>query len=287
MIHRYFLALIPLFGMTVILSLGLILPDAATATPRPRLIIAHDANYEPLVYEDEQHLPQGYLIDFWKHFGEANNIDIQFKLGDWNETLSWIRTGQADIHGGLFFTKERNQFLNYQNTITALSAGIYIANGQSWNDFDTLPTGVVASGYSEHYMHTAWPNRPTQSFPQAKDMIRAAVNGTIQAFIADEPVAVFYLRKFKAKEAFSKHDVAYSNALKVAVAKDRHDLASLIEHGWARMDPKKLKYIRSKWFLDVEKDRDWALTGILIAALVMFFGLLCRILNGRYAAPKS
>lgn len=267
--------------------LFLTLPTPSTAKQRQQLIVTHDSNYEPLVYINEQGLPQGYLIDFWKHFGEVNNIDIRFKLGDWQKTLDWVRTGQADVHGGLFFTQKRNEYLKFGEPIIHLSAAIYIAKGMNWDDMKQFPVGVVAGGYTEHFMHHSWPNHPVQTFPQASDMVKAAVDGEIKAFVADQPIAVFYLRKFKAQANFLKYEDAYKNTLRIAVANGRDDLRSLIQNGWKKLDTKRLNYIRSKWFLELESDKGWALTGMLMVAVVMFVGLLCRILGRRYTPPKE
>jgi len=267
--------------------LFLLLPVPSVAEQRQELIITHDSNYEPFVYLDAQGLPQGYLIDFWEHFGEVNSINITFKLGNWQETLDWMRSGQADVHGGLFFTEKRNKYLDYGEPIANLSAAIYIAKGLTWDDFQEFPVGVVTGGYTEHFMQKSWPDRPVQPFSQARNMIKAAVNGDIKAFVADEPIAVFYLRKFKAQGKLLKFEDAYSNKLRAAVAEGREDLHLILQQGWTRLDAKKLNYIRSKWFLDVDNDRGWALTGALIAALVMFIGLLCRILGRRYTPPKN
>lgn len=273
--------------LTGVLFLLLVVPTPSAAKLKPKLIVTHDSNYEPLVYINAQGLPQGYLIDFWKHFGEVNNIDIRFKLGDWQETLDWVRTGQADVHGGLFYTEKRNEYLDFGEPITNLSAAIYIAKGLNWDDIKLFPVGIVAGGYTEHFMQHSWPSRPIRPFPQAKDMIKAAVDGDIKAFVADQPIAVFYLRKFKAQNQFLKYQDAYKNTLRVATADGRNDLRALVQNGWKRLDAKRLNYIRSKWFLDVTHDRGWALTGILMVAVVMFIGLLCRILGRRYTPPEE
>ncbi|WP_319542075.1 transporter substrate-binding domain-containing protein [uncultured Pseudodesulfovibrio sp.] len=265
-----------------IMVLLLILSAPSMAGQRQKLIITHDANYEPLVYKDEQGLPQGYLIDFWKHFGEANNIDISFKLGSWEESMDWVRNGQADVHAGLFFTMERATFLDFGEPITGLSAAIYITKGLTWNDFLSRPIGVVKGGYAEFFMQTVWSSRQVKSFPQARDMIQAAVAGKIKAFIADQPIAVFYLREFKGQDLLLKYEETYSSQLRVATAKGRNDLNALLHQGWARMDVKKLNYIRGKWFLDVGHDNKWILTGVLVTALIIFIGLLFRILGQKY-----
>ena len=264
-----------ILAVSSILGLG----NSVQASQLNELVIAHDENSEPLSYIDETGAPCGYLIDVWKHFAEANHIRVRFLLGSWEESLEWVRTGKADIHGGLFRTDERECYLKFGPTIAPFPGGFYVNKNLSWKAGKTNPAGVMRKGFSESFMQNNYPHRTICSFPQTKAIVAAAARGQIDVFLADLPVATFYLRKFNAQDKFECREVAYTDILRAAVSKDREDLQLLLNNGWKRMNPKRLNYIRGKWFLEVDSDRQWVLISMLIAAFILLLGLIGRLLR--------
>ena len=143
--------------IAIILALVLLLTAAPTRAGNgiSRLVIAHDANYPPFSYLDESNQPKGYLIDIWRAFGKANSIEIQFKLGTWQESLDMVKNGEATVHGGLFFSSERDHYLDYGPTIADLSTYLYARNKAD----KMCAVGVVRGGYEEHFMRKELPKR--------------------------------------------------------------------------------------------------------------------------------
>lgn len=71
--------------------------SVVNAAEQEKLIIANSKAWKPYSYIDDQGKPSGILIDFWLAFGQVNNVDIEFKLMDWNDSLEAVKYGKADF----------------------------------------------------------------------------------------------------------------------------------------------------------------------------------------------
>lgn len=89
--------------------------DVASEVSEPfssnRLIVANSKAWKPYSFIDESGQPAGILVDFWKAYGEANDVEIEFQLVDWQESLDRVKHNQADIHAGLLWSESRSKYL--------------------------------------------------------------------------------------------------------------------------------------------------------------------------------
>jgi len=246
-----------------------------------RLIIAHDANYPPFSFIDESGSPKGYLIDIWRAFGKANSVEIKFKLGTWQESLDMVKNGEADVHGGLFFSVERDRFLDYGPTVTDLSTHLYILKEATTDEATKGIVGVVRGGYEEYYMRNNRPDRPLLLFDQNQTMIEAASKSSIKAFVADQPTGTYYMHIYGIGDLVKDAETLYTKAMRVAVGNGKHGMLEFISYGWMKMDKTELKYIHGKWFLAKEPNPDWLLSGIGIAVLALIIAFIIRKIGRR------
>ena len=242
-----------------------------------RLVIAHDANYPPFSYLDESNQPKGYLIDIWRAFGKANSVEIEFKLGTWQESLDMVKNGEATVHGGLFFSPERDRYLDYGPTIADVSTYLYTLNGAD----RMCPIGIVRGGYGENFIRKKQPKRPLAFFAQTKAMIEAASAGGIEAFVADQPTGVYYMHIFGMKEMLEEPVELYRKPLRVAVGSGMHDVLEFIFYGWLEIDRQELRYIYGKWFMDKSSNPDWLIPVICSTLLVLIIGFAIRKIGQR------
>lgn len=263
-----------LFPLAVLLCLT---ASSSHAIRFSNLTVAHSASYPPFSYIDEKEEPQGYLIDYWKHFGEANNVDVTFRLGSWGHGLKLIQSGKADLHAGLFYSEERDDFLDYGQAITSLTTFMYLNKNLSRDEAETCKIGVIKGGYTEYYMRTERPERNVVMYSRTDELIQAAADGEIMAFLADQPTAVYYLRKFQIEEIFTSGEKLYTMSLQVAVKQGNEELLEFIDRGWSNMDSQKLNYLHNKWFLKQDSGPSWMLTATLISVVVLFLLLAIRM----------
>ena len=92
--------------------------QAENQQPRPdKVIIAYNVGNPPLKFSNGQGAADGILIDLWRLWGEKTGIEVQFKEALFADTLELVKQGRTDIHAGLFYTEQRDQFLDYTSPI--------------------------------------------------------------------------------------------------------------------------------------------------------------------------
>lgn len=273
--------LIPLF---LLLAAGIGM--AGRETDKPRLVVAHDANYPPFSFLAENGSPQGYLIDLWKAFGRANTMAVEFRLGSWQQSLDMVRSGEADVHGGLFFSKRRDSFLDYGSTITDLSTYLYMLDSLTNEQAETCEIGVVQGAYEEDFMRREHPDRSLRTFSQNKAMIRAVSENVIKAFVADRPTGAYYLNRYGIRDDVIRSKKLYTKPLRVAVAEGRSALLARINLGLSKIPPKDVKYIRGKWFLPEYSSSGWLMPRLGIAVLVLVLAIALRYVIQRIHRPR-
>ena len=77
------------------------------------LTIACDRYYPPFTILTRSGRAAGILIDLWRLWASKNFRKIEFVFGDWEKTIQMIKDGRADIHSGLFKSRERETFLSF------------------------------------------------------------------------------------------------------------------------------------------------------------------------------
>ncbi|MBI9110935.1 transporter substrate-binding domain-containing protein [Maridesulfovibrio ferrireducens] len=136
------------------------IPQNALLASAAQLTISHSASMPPLSFLDEKGNPQGIIIDIWKLWSEETGIDVVFKLSNWNQALTSVTNGDTDVHGGLFYTKERAEKLHFSDKFFNFSGGLFVS--KKLTDFkidnlDNLNCGVIKEGFSKKFMEDNFP----------------------------------------------------------------------------------------------------------------------------------
>ncbi|MGL4355912.1 MAG: transporter substrate-binding domain-containing diguanylate cyclase [Aeromonas popoffii] len=226
------------------------LPARASPAPKP-LIVTNSKAWQPFSYLNEEGQPDGLLIDLWREYGRVTGRPVEFKLVDWQTSLDLMRTGQADVHGGLLWSPERNLLYDYGQGLSRLDAQLFFANalrGSDVNDYLLHESvGVVAGGYEEYYARKHFPTTHLQTFTDNDAMMRAAFSGKLGAFIADLQVANFYIYTSADPSRFIPMRHLYSDEIRFAVAKGNQALLQELEQGFSRLGAADRERIIHKW----------------------------------------
>ncbi|XAG69739.1 sensor domain-containing diguanylate cyclase [bacterium 19CA06SA08-2] len=233
-----------------LLLLALLLPVWATPAVKP-LIVANSKAWQPFSYINDKGQPDGLLIDYWREFERVTGRPVQFKLVDWQTSLELVRTGKADVHGGLLWSPERNPLYDYGRALSRLDAQLFFSNSLRGTDVNYYllheSVGVVAGGYEEYYARKHFPTTRLQTFDDNDAMLSAALSGKLDAFIADLQMANFYIYTSKDPTRFIPVRHLYSDEVRFAVAKGNQALLQELEQGFSRMGEADRERITRKW----------------------------------------
>ncbi|MDN3611794.1 sensor domain-containing diguanylate cyclase [Vibrio ostreicida] len=237
----------------VILAAMVSAAAAKVADPTP-LVVTNSKAWKPFSYLDDRNQPAGILVDYWKEYARINNVEVEFLLLDWNESLEAVKSGRADLHAGLLWSEQRDSFFDYTPSIMTIDTQMYISQsliGLDLNEFmlgeHDFQVGVVEGGYEADYTRLHYPNLNLITFTNNQIMIDAAFNGEIQAFVADLQVASYYLLSSHKSNAFIGVRHLYSGDLRSAVAEGNRELQNQVRQGQALISDDEKRRIFSRW----------------------------------------
>ncbi|MEW6357895.1 MAG: PAS domain S-box protein [Planctomycetota bacterium] len=93
-----------------------------------RIIVGGDHNYPPYEFLDENGRPDGFNVDLVRAVAEAAGLEVEHKLGPWEESLQASKEGRINVLP-MFRSKEREQFADFSDPFTILYHVVFIRRG--------------------------------------------------------------------------------------------------------------------------------------------------------------
>ncbi|MCG7496671.1 sensor domain-containing diguanylate cyclase [Vibrio sp. Of7-15] len=248
-----------------------------------KLTVANSKAWKPFSYLDGNGNPKGLLIDYWNEFSRVNNVEVEFILVDWNESLQLVKEGKADVHAGLLYSEDRDQYLDYSRSLFDIHANLYISTyiagkpSESYMD-GSFKVGVVEGGFEASFVREHYPNATLELFDNNGVMIDSVINGDINVFIADTQVANFYLYLRKEFENYIGIKRLYSLPLYVAVQEGQEALVSSIDSGLTKISLDEVDRIMQKWISTETVFPKWILpvSAFTFSLMVMMYVVSLR-----------
>ncbi len=88
-----------------------LLADNSVQLEKPvprRIVIGGDHNYPPYEYLDEKGNPSGYTVDLTRAIARELGIDVEIRLGPWEQVRDALVRGEIDALQGMFYSPERD-----------------------------------------------------------------------------------------------------------------------------------------------------------------------------------
>jgi len=275
----------------IVLAMALLLPAAGAAagggpwTTEHPFVVVHSAQTPPMAYLGLNGEAKGLLVDYWQLWSKVNGVPIKIVLVDWPETLRMVRDGEADLHGGLFYTDERAQNLDFGPSFFELDAALAVRTGlnvQSMDELGDRTLGVLDKGYSAYYIRTHYPQLNRKEYSSAADLVAGAVAGEVDAMIIERVTLVHLLGELGKLGEFRMLDVLYAQEVRPAVAKGNTAVLELVEQGMRAIPTKELERVFRRWTIPHESVTPW-LSMLLGIALAVALGLVAFLLFQRRA----
>ena len=104
--------------------------------------------------------------------------------------LEGLKNGDADIHSGLSFSKEREEWIGFSTQIYETFTRIYHRIGDPQptgiEEYGTDGVGVMFGSYQEAKFREVYPNVMTRSLVATDDLINALLKGEVKAVVQEE-----------------------------------------------------------------------------------------------------
>jgi len=228
-----------------------------------KVTIAYNVGNPPLKFKNEQGEAAGILVDIWRLWSEKTGIEIQFKEALFVDTLEMVKKGEADIHAGLFYTQDRDTFLDY--SIPIIDINYHIFHHASLFDINTLddltPYRIgVPKGYTHSYVTENLPGAAIEVFDNFPALYDSALDGFIMVFVSPVMNIEYHLRKKGVSNPFRYNPTkpVYSRIYLGAVQEGKRKLLDAVNQGMAQISAAERISIQRKWYKrtkgDTEKD---------------------------------
>ncbi len=227
---------------------------AASESKRETLVIANSKAWKPFSFINQKGEPDGILVDYWREYSRVTGTPVRFLLLDWEESLQAVNDGRADVHSGLLWSLSRDEFLDYSQPIMTIDTQLFVSRDLLNVDMVELLSGkhpfllgVVQGGFEHSFVKRNYPQINTVAYSNNAEMISAAFDGDIDAFVADLQVANFYFSTTQGTHQFSGVQHLYSGVLRPAVAEGNNALLLQLARGIAKINTEAKHRIFSRW----------------------------------------
>ena len=244
--------------MALGLLIAALLPNAGfaqTAAPQPPkpLKIAVYGQYAPFTVLGPDGQPAGLLIDMWRAWSVATGRPVEFVSSGWSDTLDNVRTGQADIHSGLFENDERKTWMAFSGPLHQIKTGVFFRatdekGVRPLGDLAGHRVGVPENTFQHRYVEQNHPDVEIVTYENSDEMVKALLSGRLDALVHEVPHIYSVLDSIGLRGAAMRSpEDLLTNTLHAAVAKNRPELAQEITDGFAAIPTATLITIDERW----------------------------------------
>jgi len=219
-------------------------PEAANATAAapagPKTIVfASDATYPPMQYMNEQKEIAGFEVDVIKAAAEKGGFKAEFKNVAWDGIFAGLAAGKYDaISSSVSITEERKASMDFSDPIMPIEQMLVVAKDSKAADLAALKgksLGAQIGTTSYLVIKDEKGFKAIKTYDEVGLAMEDLVKGSIQAVVADSPVAVEYTTK-KHADKIKIAGVLKSDKVEnvgIAVKKGNKEVIDLINKGLA------------------------------------------------------
>jgi polar amino acid transport system substrate-binding protein len=219
-------------------------PEAANATAAapagPKTIVfASDATYPPMQYTNDQKEIVGFEVDVIKAAAEKAGFKAEFKNVAWDGIFAGLATGKYDaISSSVSITDERKATMDFSDPIMPIEQTLVVGKAEKATDLAGLKgksIGAQIGTTSYLVIKDVKGFKAIKTYDEVGLAMEDLVKGSIQAVVADSPVAVEYTtHKYadKIKIAGTIKSDKVEN-IGIAVKKGNKEVLDLVNKGLA------------------------------------------------------
>ncbi len=225
-----------------------------------KLIIAISRDTIPFHFIDEKGHPAGIIADLWRLWSEKTGIAVEFKSAPWNETLAMVRDGRADVHAGLNYNKERDEFFDFSSKWTNSESYVFFHNTivgiDAIDDLMPFRVGISKGAHEASILRSKLSTGTLIEFPGQDELYDAVKRGEIKVFADIQQTAKYFLskRKILHEYNFNVENPLDKNAFYPAVREGNARIAALIERGFQSITDQERVKIERTWILPDDGD---------------------------------
>lgn len=219
------------------------------------LVISIDRAYPPLTFINAFGNPSGLFVDLWRVWSRNTGRKIQFRPTSWGETLEGLRVGEADIHSGLSFSREREEWIAFSTQIYEIFSRVYHrvdeAQPPAISGYATYDIGTMAGSYQETQFRKKYPDVGVRSYTTHQELIDALLNHEIKAVAQEEQLMGVSLDRLGLKsDIVARPERLFPSTIHAGVVKGNTALLNEINTGFSAIPKEALAAMEKRWIND-------------------------------------
>ncbi len=254
-----------------------------------RIVVVCDDNYPPYVFRSADGRIQGIVPDLWREWERHTGIAVELRAMDWGAALSDMRGGYADVIDTIFYTEERDSWLDFTKPYATIDVPIFFHRDISGIAQPGDIRGFrVAAKEGDACVDILKTNgvEDIRLYPSYESIVAAAADGRERIFCIDEPPAYYFLIKADIIDRFRKTASLYSGQFHRAVREGDGVLLGAIVAGFDGLPRTAVAGVQEKWFGSAYSTRPnpllmrtlllAAIAGAVIAANMIVLAIMLR-----------
>ena len=239
----------------------------ATALPNPLKIVISNDSF-PYMFADENGEPAGLVVDYWQELARQQQIQLQFTMADWAQTLSLLENKQVHVHGGIARTLDRERDYQMGDTGVKIYSNMFVQRDMPAINklIELAPFAIGVVDQSSHVatIKQMLPGAMLKPYPTVTAMYQAALDGQIKVMAGLDRLPPRYDRydelatQFPLYRKIPLRDISLS----YAVLKDSVLFAAL-ESATTQLEPAVLDLLERRW-LGLPVDDNTLLLGLSV-----------------------
>jgi PAS domain S-box-containing protein len=223
-----------------------------------KLVIAISRDTVPFHFIDEKGNPAGIIVDLWLLWSQKTGIAVEFKSASWQDSLAMVRDGQADVHAGMNYNPERDEYLDFTTAWTKSDSYIFFHNTivgiDGVDDLVPFRVGVLKGSHEASLLGSTLSQAALTEYPSQEALYDAVKRGEIKVFADIQQTAKYFLsRKNIVHEySFNVDNPLDRNAFHPAVRDGNAAIAAIIQRGFQLIANQERAKIERSWIVPVD-----------------------------------
>lgn len=232
--------------------IGPLLPTPDSSQNKNIFRIAMHQNMPPLTFNDREGRPVGLIVDLWRLWSHKTGKKIQFLPSPWEKTLENLKSENADIHAGLYFSEQRATWLIFSQAFYESDASLFFpVEARPVNRLEQLnakKVGVVSKTFHESYLKLNYPKLIAVPYKSTRAMVDAIERKEIYAFFAVPYLASRILTTMGLTGRYDRMDERHGRQkFRAGVLKKNKNILQIIDEGFGQISHDELIDIEERW----------------------------------------
>ncbi len=233
--------------------LGLAQQPVVSSPTRKTVTVAIAEDIIPFQFVDEDGVARGSLVEFWRLWSAVTGIEVVFKSSTWNGSIQMVKNGEADYHGGLFYSEARDQFLDYTEPIFTGDNHFFFHRSifglEKVEDLAGFKIGILTGDFAVNYVLERQPTATVIEYDNFEGMMNAARSGEVRILVGDTLPIVFQLAQNGLLNDFRYHPESpiFARAFHTASGEGNSELVEIFNRGIALIPTVQRAAITGRW----------------------------------------